>query len=385
MPHKRRIFRIFLTLALVLLLTLGVTAGAAEQLVAHEYIKITENGQAVDSLNGIEARYNLGGAETLWCTELVSRYYETLYGVTIYFGTNGPVARDTEEFFFQELPAGEPPQPGDVLYGPAALRGRSYNHWALVKAYDAYHETIQVIEQNWRYNGAAGVGRELEYPTPYYHIYRLYTADGEAQPALQAEDRASEAGKNAAALASKLGIAAVADGFQTGVRAGDFFTMCCNTVRAVAGSSSLAEPEDPVAAAVQLGLISAGSWQAGDTVLREQACVILTRLAMLLAPQPETDEAMLLKYPDSAEITPASRSYVARAFALGLMDGETLDPQGALTVEQALVSLTELACTPQRSALSPVQKASAPEAEPAVSALAADAAAALVGSLTPQG
>ncbi len=398
MFRSRRLLRLLILVAVCAALGLGSVAQAAEPVTGVTFVKITQNGQVVDSLFGVEARYNLGGYETLWCSDYVIRYYETLYGLDIYLSNDGPVVRGTDEYWFEKLDADAQPQTGDVMYGAAALRGKSYNHWAIVKSYDQYHGRLNIIEQNWRWNGCAGVGRTLDYPTKYYYLYRLCSADGPVSPDVPEQDLpSSEAAAQAADTASRLGIATVADGFRTAIDAGSFFTLCCNTIRAATGYDTYAEPADPVDAAERLGLVSQDVWQAADRVTREQAAVILCRLAKLLAAQPEAELSVLSLYEDRCDIGTDYRPWVAQATALGLMQadaGASFHPQQALTWEQALVALTDLAQQPQRElcAAAPETEADAQPQQPqppqqpevAAGAIAADAAASHVGSLIRQ-
>ena len=47
-----------------------------------QFLKITQDGFVADTLNGVDAEYNLTG-RTLYCVELVEKYYKTLYGLTV--------------------------------------------------------------------------------------------------------------------------------------------------------------------------------------------------------------------------------------------------------------------------------------------------------------
>lgn len=399
MLRKRHFYRLLLVVLCTALLAAGTLAQAAEPVPSITYNKITQNGQAVDSLNGVDALYNLPGYSTLYCTEYVIRYYEEVYGLDVFLSGNGPVVRNSDEYWFEKVEADDIPQTGDILYGASWLRGKSYNHWAIVKAYDQYSSMITVIEQNWTYNGSAGVDRLLEYPTSYYYIYRLVSASGAVTPQVSAEHQlTSTAAKAAVNTASALGIATVADGFQNAVTISDFLGMCCNTIRAVTGEETWADADDPLAAAYDCGLITDPQRDPDEAVTREQAAVILTRLAERIGSLPETDESVLTLYTDADAIGETYRPFVAAVTSTGLLGGgESFLPQQALTVEEALVCLTGLAQTPERElllvyedpedpALARMAQPAPAEAEPAqAGVLAADAASAVVSDLIRKG
>lgn len=349
---KRHLSRLLILILCAVMLSTGMMVQAAEPVPYCNYIPIHRNNQVVDTLNGVDALYNLDGYSVHWCIEVVERYYETLYGINIYLTGSGPVVYNNpndQEYWFEKLDSDAVLQTGDVMFGASYLRGKSYNHWALVKSFDQYTNEVTVFEQNWRYEGKAGIDRILEYPTKYYYFYRLMCEDGVVQPNLREIDQfTSDAGRKAADLASKLGIAAVADGFRKTITAEEFLRMCCNTIRAATGESQHADPKDPIAAAVSLGLISKGSWTADDPVTREKAAVILVRLAELLHDQPETNEQVLSLFADACQVGMSFRPFAARAAGLGLLSFEDdhFLPQDGLTVEQTLISLTGLAQSP---------------------------------------
>ncbi|MBE6955485.1 MAG: hypothetical protein E7449_06235 [Ruminococcaceae bacterium] len=346
---KRTYTRILILLLIVLLLAGGVHVRAAEPVPEIEYVPIYRNNQVVDSLHDIKAYYNLDGQSIQWCNYLIERYYNTTIGIEMHCSWQGPVILKNEtgvKYYFEKLPEDAIPQTGDILFGPASLRGYGMEHWCMVKSYDQYTGRITIFEQNWRYNGQAGVGRQLDYPTKYYYLYRLMTPAGEAEFNLpEIHTIQTEAGHTAVDAASRLGIATVFENFQKTVTIEQLLLWCCNTIRAATGNSFYAETDAPLAAAEQLGLISPGTWQEGDTLTREVAAVILVRLAELLQPQPETDLSVLNRFTDACKISAKLRPAVAKAVSLGLMTHEEdrFDPSTGFTVEQALISLADLA------------------------------------------
>lgn len=162
-------------LAVVLLAGLCFTVSAGEKTLACSYLKITKDGFVADTFNGVEAKYNLYGPK-LYCTELVIRYYKQVYGVDISLG-GLPQVLGNDEYWFEEVYT---PEEGDVLFGSAAARGKSYNHWAICKSVDEDADTMTLFEQNWRWNGQAGINRVLPETGNGYRYFRLMTADGEA-------------------------------------------------------------------------------------------------------------------------------------------------------------------------------------------------------------
>lgn len=166
----------FVVLALCLAtLTVCFSVSAAEKSLQCTYVKITGNGFVADTFNGVEARYNLYGRK-LYCTELVTRYFKEVFGLDVQCrGAAGPVVVGNEEYWFEKT---ENPQPGDVLFGSAAARGVGYNHWAICKAVNVEANTMTLFEQNWRWNGRAGVNRMIPYDKNCYVAYQLVNADG---------------------------------------------------------------------------------------------------------------------------------------------------------------------------------------------------------------
>ena len=79
------------------LLCSGVFAG--EVTLTYRFRPIEDGLFAADSMYGVEARYQNG--TTIYCSELVSRYYETLYGLTVMVG-EGPVVVGTDTYWFEE-------------------------------------------------------------------------------------------------------------------------------------------------------------------------------------------------------------------------------------------------------------------------------------------
>ena len=108
-------------------------------------VTITYNGQEVDSFCGVPAKYenDLNFSGSYPCNEYVSRFYRTIYGVTI------------SNMFLNATPIVDgsynatqvwSPQPGDIGY-------QTYNggpHWMIIKSVSG--NIVTVIEQNWKWS-----------------------------------------------------------------------------------------------------------------------------------------------------------------------------------------------------------------------------------------
>ena len=165
---------------LVVMCLCVVTLGSCLQVSAKEvtldveYVTITKFGFVADTLNGVESKYNPWGTN-YDCGELVRRYYKEVYGLTVSLAWDKPNVTSTDEYWFEVV---DEPQTGDVLFASAWARGKSYGHWALCKETDKQADTITMFEQNWRWNGMAGVGRQISYSNNCYTYYRLMNTNG---------------------------------------------------------------------------------------------------------------------------------------------------------------------------------------------------------------
>ena len=219
----------------VALLGAGMQAMASEKIVDVDYLQITEDGFVADTLNGVDAIYNLYGP-TMYCSEFVQRYYQEVYGLDVQVSPSGPRVQNNDNYWFEPT---DDPQTGDILFGSAAARGTGYNHWALVKAADEKDDLLTLIEQNWRWDNQAGVNRVIEWPNSCYVAYTLVCADGEPEMNIPEQDRLSDWAETSVEEASELGIAAIGDGYQEGVQAEELYTM----LRSLTGTE-LTYPEE---------------------------------------------------------------------------------------------------------------------------------------------
>ena len=101
--HRRNTLQRLLAAALCLLLlaVLLVPASAAEGTISCTYVRITGDGFVADTMNGVESLYNLYGP-TLQCVELITRYYQEVYGLEIRCSDGGPTVLNSSDLYFEE-------------------------------------------------------------------------------------------------------------------------------------------------------------------------------------------------------------------------------------------------------------------------------------------
>lgn len=151
-----------------------VPAGAAT-------VKIKGTNHAVDTFCGVPAYYDQAAtiSTSKWqCTEYVRRFYRDAYGLSV-SALLGPPSMLTAGY---QLQLTKTPKPGDIFFSPALRRGKTTNHWAIVKSYsDGY---VTLIEQNHRYNGKASVNRTMAIPNKAVDFYTP-VGIGRADPQLK--------------------------------------------------------------------------------------------------------------------------------------------------------------------------------------------------------
>ena len=146
--------------AVMLCLTLlAVPALAAEATIDLDYVTIVGESFAADTFCGVDALYNETGA-TLFCNELIERFYSAVYGVTVFTNSGDITAASPSGYWFEVTYT---PQPGDIAYASAEARERYGNHYAIVKSVDEAGGTVTLFEQNWVWDGKAGVNRVIPY------------------------------------------------------------------------------------------------------------------------------------------------------------------------------------------------------------------------------
>ena len=140
------------------------------------YKEIKGKGFVADTFCGVDALYNENDSY-YQCNELIMRFYREAFGLEVLAYANTGLVMLTEGYAFE--PTSEPKK-GDVVYCTAAMRGSSSDHWAIVKNYSDGKLTL--FEQNVVWEGKAGVGRRLKYPSDSYYLYTPVGLGGNADP-----------------------------------------------------------------------------------------------------------------------------------------------------------------------------------------------------------
>lgn len=168
-------------LCAVLLFVSGIVPNAFadwyDDISSGTYVEIKGKNFVADTFYGVDALYNENGP-TLYCNELVIRFYKEAYGLDISAGTSG-IKMNSEGYKFVTP---SKPKPGDVVYVSAAMRGTS-DHWAIVKYNKGDH--LVLFEQNVVNGGKAGVERKLKYPSDSYKLYTPVSTGEKPDPVLK--------------------------------------------------------------------------------------------------------------------------------------------------------------------------------------------------------
>jgi len=173
LTHARTLEKVLALLCcVVILLGFSLPASAAETILDVTYLPITGDGFVADTFNGVDAMYNLTG-DTLYCAELVIRYYKVVYGIDIILAGENISVQNNADYYFEKT---DTPAPGDIMYGSAEARGKDSNHWAIVKAVD--DASVTCFEQNWRWNDQAGINRRIPLPNDCYEFFTLKAKTG---------------------------------------------------------------------------------------------------------------------------------------------------------------------------------------------------------------
>ena len=328
--------------ALVLLITCALPVGAyasGEGTQDCTYVPITSDGFVADTLNGVEARYNKFG-NTIYCVELIDRYYREVYGMDIRTSGSAPVVLGNDTFYFEKT---NDPKTGDIMFGSAAARSKSYNHWSLVKS--TTETSITCFEQNWTWNGQAGIDRIIDYPTSYYEFYTLKSTDGSTPKVINGSmPYPSEWAQDYVTSASNLGIANLTEEYQAHISRDDFSQMAVNT----ASNFGFVAEGTGSAGALSLGLLTSTE-DAAQAISRQEAAVVLTRLVTLVGTLPQVSQEASSQYEDMTDIEPWALDSISILTACGLMSGTTgkFNPYGAVTNEQAASLFVRIAQTPE--------------------------------------
>ena len=342
-------------LCLALLCT-GVFAG--EVTLTLRFRPIGEGLFAVDSLYGVEARYQNGS--TIYCSELVSRFYEQIYGITVLVG-EGPIVRDTDTYWFEETLT---PTAGDVAYASPARRGKGYAHYALVKYANADADVVTLMEQNWSWNGQASYERTIPYDNDCYVFYTLRCKSGTPKAKLPVEDTVSAWAKDYVDRADALGLTdGLVAGYRRTITRGVLARLCVNAAE-LAGIK--VDQSNPYGAACALGIMGKdadnefGPWLDVD---RASAAVVLSRLLDVIGSAPQVSLRVLQSYSDSASLPAWAKTGIAVMTAAGLMTGEdgAFGADEAITAEEVIVLLVRMLENPAPADLT----AAAPAAQKA--------------------
>ena len=378
---KRRLCA-FLAIALCVA-CLTTAAWAGDDSFHTDYVSIEYDGFAADSLNGVEAIYNLTTG-TPDCLEYVQRYYREIYGLELQaVGHNIWITNDDNYWFAPT----DTPQTGDIGYATAQERERGCGHYVMCKEADEAAGTITLIEQNWIWNGQAGVNRTISYDASCYTFYTLMSGDGsrpEAQEpsreeawedereattgALPSAPLSAASNESAQSASDVLGggemtgsvsswaQSAVSKAKQWGILAGtslnagapitrgEFARLLANTAYGLGNWLDLSQPQPEAA---RLGLMmgdTQGNFNAGGTLTREMAAVVLTRLWQMTGDALPADGSVLWQYQDAGSISAWAREGTAIATQAGLIGGTGTGffPAGTLTCEQAVTLLARL-------------------------------------------
>lgn len=346
----RRIWSKFFLIVLCLALLAGSVL-AGETTLILRFRPIERGVCAIDSIYGVSANYQNGA--TIYCSELITRFYQTLYGVDVLVG-DGPVVAgaDADTYWFEETTT---PVAGDVAYAAASKRGKSYPHYALVKYANAKAGTVTLMEQNWSWNGGAAYERTIAYSDDCYVFYSLRCASGKAKMSIPEADTVSPWAKAAVQRADALGVTSgLVAGYRRTITRGVLARLCVNAAE-LAGYK--VDQVNPYGAACALGVMDTdedGEFAPWGAVTRADAAVVLTRLLALVGKAPAVRQSVLQLCSDAAEIPSAARSSVAAMLAAGLMQAENgrFRPNDPITVEQVISVLVQIIDDPMPADLS---------------------------------
>ncbi len=311
---------------------LAVPVTAAEGILDCTYLDITGDGFVADTLNGVEARYNLDGP-TIYCAELIRRYYSQVYGLDIRCSDTDLLVMDNDDLYFEKT---DQPKTGDVMLGSAEAREKEYNHWALVKHFEG--DKLTVFEQNWRWNDQAGIDRVIEYPNDCYEIYTLKShSNTPVKPLPGSPASASAWAESYLFQAAEAGFQLESD-YSGAITRDEFCTLALDFLRANGADIGGSGAEGALA----VGLVSDGD---GSKVLsREEAACIVSRLTQRIGRAPLALPAALDSYTDAVQISHWAQDAVAQMTVSGLMNGlsSSFSPKAPLTREQAVTIMVRL-------------------------------------------
>lgn len=150
---------------------------------AYTDVKITKNGQVVDTFAGVDAIYatlssysNVDTNTTYSCAAFLKKFCSKLWGVTIYnINTVDAAPTVSKPGHTVALKTVSTPRPGDIM------QTKNYGHVAVVKAVSGANAIL--IEQNWSYNsgGYRYARKERSVPISSVYFYRMIIDGNEAE------------------------------------------------------------------------------------------------------------------------------------------------------------------------------------------------------------
>lgn len=353
-------------LALAMCFLAGLTTADAQsrETLSISYVEIAYDGFVADSMDGVDAVYNLTTASPD-CAELVERYYKTLYGIDVVLGSQ-PYVSGTDKYWFEQTAI---PGHGDILFSPASVRG--YNHYALCREADLANNTMTLFEQNWLWGTKAGVNRQVAIGL-YYTAYTLRSASGAVtpldpsqtvpqsppqaqepqspvvpplapEPAPFGPSGPSQWAQDYVRRAEIMGIVQRQDGgYQQPITRGEYARLVVDAAKTITGCQT--SGGTVIQEAKELDLMGGdanGDFRQLDGLSREEGAVVMYRLINLIGSLPAVDQSALNIYPDKAAIAWWSADAASIMTQTGLMGGtgKGFDPRSQLTVEQAIALL----------------------------------------------
>lgn len=355
-------------------LLLALPTFAAEATIRADYVEVVGEGFVADTFCGVAALYNENGP-TLFCNELVERFYASVYGVSLFTNDGQLTVTEPSGCYFQRT---DTPQPGDIAYASATARERYGNHYAIVKTVDASAQTVTLFEQNWLWGTKAGVDRVIPYDGGCYDFFTMYTAQGRVaaavddgsfrvttdstaeQPIVTAPAKTliswgtgvnsitgspSAWAKSSVDAADAYGITMRASGsYQQPITRKTLAQLAANTARTLGLTQQI---DDPIATVQQLGLMlpnADGTFDETSTVTRQMAATVLLRLLRQTSVVFDADYSVLARYPDRAAISDWAAEAVAMLTQYELMNGTSkgFEPKAEMTLEQCIVLLARI-------------------------------------------
>lgn len=133
-------------------------------------VRITYNGQVVDTFHGVAAKYVTGYSDvgTYSCARYVSNYYRAVYGISVANMFTGRTPSASSGSFYQT----NSPIEGDIGY---QKNSRGSGHWFIIKAVNG-DGTYTVIEQNWKWKSGGKLycckNRRVSNSTKGFKVFR---------------------------------------------------------------------------------------------------------------------------------------------------------------------------------------------------------------------